>query len=138
MSKKFEANPELIVELDRSVQVLAEARNEELEKVVLAESWETMISNTPTDISARYWLSQFMAPLTRKELQSIVDGFLINMINEEQAKKMVRFLMVRFPQYYSQDVQQGMQPGPDGLAGKQQPALEMKKPVEVKATACDC
>lgn len=120
MNKKFEANPELIMELDRSVQVLAEARNEELDKVVLAETWEQMISNTPSDISARYWLGQFLEPLSRKELKSIIDGFLLNMINEEQAKKMVRFLMIRFPQYYSKDVGQGMPGGMDqpGLASK--------------------
>jgi phosphoglycolate phosphatase-like HAD superfamily hydrolase len=97
---------DLIKDLDQAINVLSSARNEELDKVILADTYEQMITNTPQDISARYWLTQFMDPLSRKELKSIVDGFLINMINEEQAVKLVKFLMVRFPQYYQKDIQQ--------------------------------
>lgn len=68
----------------------------------LASELENLASNTADDISARYWLMNFLEPLNRKELKSIVDGFLIQMLNDEQAKKIVKFLLARFPHYYKE------------------------------------
>lgn len=61
---------------------------------------EDLAPNTAEDISARYWLMTFLEPLNRKELKSIVDGFLVPMLTDEQAKKIVKFLLARFPHYY--------------------------------------
>ena len=46
---------------------------------------------------------QFLEPLNRKELKSVVDGFMVQLLNDEQAKKLVKFLMVRFPHYYKEE-----------------------------------
>jgi hypothetical protein len=85
------------------------AMNEELDKVVLSSKFEEMIEDSPGDLSARYWLMQFLEPLNRKELKSVVDGFLIQLLNEEQAKKLVKFLLVRFPQYNNEEMQRTQQ-----------------------------
>lgn len=81
------------------------AINEEIDKVVLADHYEEMIDDSPGDLSARYWLMQFLEPLNRKELKSVTDGFLIQLLNEDQAKKLVKFLLVRFPHYYKEEIQ---------------------------------
>lgn len=94
----------LIPEISSAIASLNEALVEELDKVVLAGKFEDMIANSPEDISARYWLMQFMEPLNRKELKQFVDGFLVQLLNEEQSKKLVKFLLVRFPNYYNQDL----------------------------------
>ena len=100
------STPKLINEMADAAKELQTAINKELTHVVLANNWEDMVTNTPQDISARYWLMTFLEPLNRKELKSMVDGFLVNMLNDEQAKKLVKFLMIRYPQYYKQDVEQ--------------------------------
>lgn len=100
MSKK------IVEQLTNTIASLNDALSEELDKAVLAGKMEDMVSNAPEDISARYWLMQFMEPLNRKELKQFVDGFLIQLLNEDQAKKLVKFLLVRFPAYYREDLTQ--------------------------------
>lgn len=80
---------------------LSEALVESMDKVVLSENFEQMVNSSPADISSRYWLMQFLEPLNRKELKSVVDGFLIQLLNEEQSKKLVKFLLIRFPSYFT-------------------------------------
>lgn len=101
MSKK-EMNTELVNELIQLMDKAGIALGAELEKMELPldEQEVTASNNTAEDIAARYWLMQFLDPLSRKELKSIIDGFLVQLLNEAQAKKLVRFLMTRFPQYY--------------------------------------
>jgi hypothetical protein len=65
---------------------------------------EKMVDESPGDISSRYWLMQFLEPLSRKELKSVVDGFLVQLLNEDQSKKLVKFLLVRFPNYYKEEL----------------------------------
>jgi hypothetical protein len=55
---------------------------------------------------------QFLEPLNRKELKSVVDGFLVQLLNEEQAKKLVKFLLVRFPNYYKEELHSGSEKQP--------------------------
>ena len=84
-----------VTELSNAIDSCSVALASELEKYELS-------TNTPEDVSARYWLMNFLEPLNKKELKSIVDGFLIPMLNEEQAKKIVKFLLIRFPSYYDE------------------------------------
>lgn len=101
MSKKeSEINSAKVQALVEVMEKAGIELNAELEKVELPEESEVTASNTAEDIAARYWLMQFLEPLSRKELKSIIDGFLVQLLNEAQAKKLVRFLMTRFPQYY--------------------------------------
>ena len=97
-------NRALIHTLNEAIASFNEALNEEVEKVIISGDYKDMVDNSPSDIAARYWLQEFLRPLSRKEIQSIVDGFLIQMLNEDQAKKLVKFLIVRFPTYYAGDV----------------------------------
>ena len=83
--------------------------------------------NTADDISARYWLMNLLEPLTRKELKSIVDGFLVPMLNDEQAKKIVKFLLVRFPHYYKEITE----PAPVAPAVPQNQPQQVEIPKEV-------
>jgi len=94
----------LIKKLNKTIGSLQLALNEELDKIVLSESYNEMIDDSPGDMSARYWLMQFLEPLNRKELKSVVDGFLVQLLNEDQAKKLVKFLLVRFPNYYKEEI----------------------------------
>ena len=94
----------LIMKLNKTIGSLQLALNEELDKIVLSESYNEMIDDSPGDMSARYWLMQFLEPLNRKELKSVVDGFLVQLLNEDQAKKLVKFLLVRFPNYYKEEI----------------------------------
>lgn len=93
-----------ITKLHKAVSSLQQALNDQIEQhFALAENQSNIIDvieSTPADISARYWLMQLLAPLNRADLKSVVDGFLVQMLNEEQAKKLVKFLLVRFPNYY--------------------------------------
>ena len=114
-------NTRLIKMLSNTIASLNTALNKELSKQVLASSYQEMVDSTPADISARYWLIQFLEPLSRKEIKSVVDGFLVQMLNEEQAKKLVKFLMIRFPNYYQQDPNLIQPPKPDAPAVAKQP-----------------
>ena len=95
----------LALQLHNGVVAIQSALNEELDKMVLANNFQEMVDDSPGDLSARYWLMQFLEPLNRKELKSVVDGFLVQLLNEDQAKKLVKFLLVRFPNYYKEEVQ---------------------------------
>lgn len=98
-------NIKLINNLHSSIGSLQTALNEEIDKVVLADhGLEKMVDDSPGDISSRYWLMQFLEPLSRKELKQVVDGFLVQLLNEEQAKKLVKFLLIRFPNYYKEEL----------------------------------
>ena len=84
------------------IKALAQA-SESINIAIANELDDSNLSpNTADDISARYWLMSCLEPLNRKELKSIVDGFLVPMLNDEQAKKIVKFLLVRFPHYYKE------------------------------------
>lgn len=91
-NKKFDT-------LCETVLALQDAIHEKL-SATTADIYES----TPADISSRYWLMQFLEPLSRKELKSIVDGFLIQILDDEQAKKLVKFLLIRFPHYYKEEL----------------------------------
>ena len=95
----------LIQNLHKTISSLQLALNDEIDKVILADSGlEKMVEDSPGDISSRYWLMQFLEPLSRKELKQVVDGFLVQLLNEDQAKKLVKFLLVRFPNYYKEEL----------------------------------
>jgi hypothetical protein len=95
----------LVTNLHTTIASLQLALNEEVDKVILADtSLEKMVEDSPGDISSRYWLMQFLEPLSRKELKQVVDGFLVQLFNEDQAKKLVKFLLVRFPNYYKEEL----------------------------------
>lgn len=98
----------LIKDLHTTIASLQSALNEEVDKVVLgdASGLEKMVDESPGDISSRYWLMQFLEPLSRKEIKSVVDGFLVQLLNEDQSKKLVKFLLVRFPNYYKDELMQ--------------------------------
>lgn len=105
MSEKNEINKELVAELIQLMEKGGVALGSELAKVPVPADFENLegnevLANTAEDIAARYWLMQFLEPLSRKELKSIIDGFLVQLLNKDQAKKLVQFLMTRFPQYY--------------------------------------
>lgn len=91
---------DIVKTLNDAIQELQVALNTELSNRVVANV-EVMVESTPADISSRYWLMQFLEKLNRKELKSVVDGFLVQLLNEEQCKKLVKFLLVRFPGYYT-------------------------------------
>ena len=101
------ATNNVLKKIHSAIEVLQKARNDEIDRIILAESTglEKMVDESPGDISSRYWLMQFLEPLNRKELKSVVDGFLVQLLNEEQSKKLVKFLLVRFPQYYKEELQ---------------------------------
>lgn len=103
---------DLVIKLHTAQASFQYAINEAVEKVVTAESLEKMVDSSPGDISARYWLIQFLEPLSRKELKSLVDGFLVQLLTEDQAKKLVKFLLVRFPHYYTGEPQLEQQEKP--------------------------
>lgn len=96
----------LIAELHDSILSLTENLNDEIDKKISEADFGDEIENTPADMSARYWLMQFLEPLSRKELKSVVDGFLVQLLNDEQSKKLVKFLLVRFPHYYKEELSQ--------------------------------
>jgi len=98
-------NSKLVLKLHKGVVAIQSALEEELDKIVLANNFQEMVEDSPGDLSSRYWLMQFLEPLNRKELKSVVDGFLVQLLNEDQAKKLVKFLLVRFPNYYKEEVQ---------------------------------
>jgi len=95
----------IVKDLHETIGTLQIALNEEIDKMVLEGNIVTAQDEASlgADLSARYWLMQFLEPLNRKELKSVVDGFLVQLLNDEQAKKLVRFLLVRFPNYYKED-----------------------------------
>jgi len=53
-------------------------------------------------LASKYWLQEVLEPLNKKELKAVVDGILIQLVNEEQAKKIIKFAMLRFPNYYKE------------------------------------
>lgn len=89
-----------IKDLSETISSLQEDLNGEIDKTIIVSDSD----NTPADMSARYWLMQFLEPLSRKELKSVVDGFLVQLLNDEQSKKLVKFLMSRFPNYYKKEM----------------------------------
>lgn len=93
----------LIETLHEEIETLAEVLNTEVDRKIATGDYDDMVDSTPADLSARYWLMQFLEPLNRKELKSVVDGFLVQLLNDEQAKKLVKFLLVRFPHYYKDE-----------------------------------
>lgn len=99
------ANNEYIKALQDEIETLTEILNTEIDRKIVQGDYE--IESTPADMSARYWLMQFLEPLSRKELKSVVDGFLVQLLNDEQAKKLVKFLLVRFPGYYNESMADG-------------------------------
>ena len=96
--------------LHEDIETLAEVLNTEIDRTIAKGGYDNLVESTPADMSARYWLMQFLEPLSRKELKSVVDGFLVQLLNDEQAKKLVKFLLVRFPDYYSESMQEGEEP----------------------------
>lgn len=78
-----------------------------LSEIITAEN---MAPNSAEDISARYWLMTMLEPLNRKELKSVVDGFLVQMLSTEQSSKIVKFLLARYPQYYKEELGKDHEP----------------------------
>lgn len=91
----------LVKDLHESILSLSEELNSEITSEVIKGDFG---EDTPADMSARYWLMQFMEPLSRKELKSVVDGFMVQLLNDEQSKKLVKFLLARFPAYYKKEM----------------------------------
>ena len=103
----------LVTNLNKAIASLQQALNDQLTQRLVTADAESgqrisdIIESTPADISARYWLMTLMEPLSRKDVKSVVDGFLVQMLNEEQAKKLVKFLLIRFPDYYKDIIPSG-------------------------------
>lgn len=89
-----------VKDIHEAIISLVEDLNDEISKNVIQSDHD----DTPADMSARYWLMQFLEPLNRKELKSVVDGFLVQLLNDEQSKKLVKFLLSRFPGYYKKEM----------------------------------
>ena len=87
-------------------QTVGELLVKEEGKPTLASA-SKIIDSTAADISARYWLTEFFNVLSRKEMLSIANGFLIQLLSEDQAKKLIQFLILRYPQYYTEDFLRG-------------------------------
>ena len=98
---------EYIKTLHEEIETLAEVLNTEIDRQIARGDFDDDMESTPADMSARYWLMQFLEPLSRKELKSVVDGFLVQLLNDEQAKKLVKFLLVRFTGYYDESMGDG-------------------------------
>ena len=94
--EELDATLKLRLQLHKTVNVVQAALNEEIDKTVLADHFQELIDDSPGDMSARYWLMQFLEPLNRKELKSVVDGFLVQLLNEDQAKKLLSFYYLGF------------------------------------------
>lgn len=58
------------------------------------------VQESATGLSMKYWLMQFLAPLSRKELKSVVDGFMLHHVTDDMAYNLIKFLIKRFPAYY--------------------------------------
>jgi len=91
--------------LANAIESLGRALNEELD-IATAASLKDMEAATPAELSARYWLMASIEPLNRKQLQQIVMGFMVPLLNDDQCRKLVKFLLIRFPEYYTEDLQQ--------------------------------
>jgi len=106
----------IVKDLHDTMLVLSENLNDEITKHVIKGDFDDGVENTPADMSARYWLMQFLEPLSRKELKSVVDGFMVQLLNDEQAKKLVKFLLARFPSYYKEEIGENEEaPGSDEI-----------------------
>jgi outer membrane biosynthesis protein TonB len=108
--------------LTNTIASLNEALVEEIDKNIITGGYADLIENTPSDIAARYWLMQLLEPLNKKELKSVVDGFLVQNLNEDQASKLIKFLLLRFPQYYAEDTTKPLDVSSEG-----QPALVLQE-----------
>jgi hypothetical protein len=112
--KDFKATSDRVKLFAEASETIVSAMTEELTKLQLgkgllknkaiAQDIESMVDSTPADISARYWLMQFLEPLSRKELKAFIDGFLVQLLTAEQAKKLVKFLLVRYPTYFTEQL----------------------------------
>lgn len=122
----------LVKDINEAISSLSDVLNEEVTKVVVASSMSDLVESTPADISARYWLMQFLEPLNRKELKSVVDGFLVQLLHEDQAKKLVRFLLARFPQYYEAELL-----NPELAAEQEKQLKKLEKMVEEESKDLD-
>jgi hypothetical protein len=115
-------NDAMIQKLGMAIASMNEALKSELDKKAFATSYQELIESTPADISARYWLQQVLDPLSRAELKSIVNGFLVQLLNDEQAKMLVKFIIARYPQYFTKSPESQPEPQP-------KPAIEV--PIDV-------
>lgn len=88
-----------------AIESMGKALSEELD-IATAASLKELEEQTPAELSARYWLMNFLEPLNRKQLQQIVSGFMIPLLNDDQCRKLVKFLLIRFPEYYTEELQQ--------------------------------
>jgi len=114
--------------LHEEIETLHEVLNTEIDRKIATGDYDSLES-TPADMSARYWLMQFLEPLSRKELKSVVDGFLVQLLNDEQAKKLVKFLLVRFPGYYNEGTAEGEGEG-DECPGKDDGSIDVSKAIK--------
>ena len=107
---------DLLQDLHRTIETCQHALNEVVEERIVQANLADMVESTPADISARYWLMQFLSPLSKNELKSIVDGFLVQMMNDDQCRKLVKFLLVRYPDYYKEEIERASEePAEDPL-----------------------
>jgi len=117
----------LIKNLNEAVSSLQSALNEEIDKKILTGDYDMMVDESPGDLSARYWLTQFLDPLNHKELKSVVYSFMVQLLNEEQSKMLVKFLLVRFPSYYKETAEEASCPEPE--PEYTEPSLEESVPL---------
>jgi len=126
----------LVTNLNKAIASLQQALNDQLTQRLVTADAESgqrisdIIESTPADISARYWLMTLMEPLSRKDVKSVVDGFLVQMLNEEQAKKLVKFLLIRFPDYYKDIIPSGQLAQEPATAPAPAPAEPATAPAE--------
>lgn len=106
-NQKLETD-KVVKELSDTIAVLHKG----LCQALASSKYEQIIESTPMDISGRYWLMEMLNPLSRKELQSIVDGFLVQLLNADQCRMLVKFLLARFPKYYQDGALEGVETTP--------------------------
>jgi len=125
----------VVATLTEAISTFNAALVEELDGQVIA-GYSELIDNTPADIAARYWLMQLLEPLNRKELKSVVDGFLVQLLNQDQSTKLIKFLLIRFPAYFAEDATKplAVDDGMGELVSKPEakPAKTEEKPAEKK------
>jgi hypothetical protein len=104
MQKAAKADFEQLHTMTRAMMDLEEVVSQRVSAAFADADVSELMEKSPQDFAARYWLMQFCEPLSRKELAAVVNGFMIQLLSEDQSKALAKFLLIRFPAYYRGDI----------------------------------
>jgi len=104
MKKHSKSKFEQVHAMTRAMMDMEQMVAQEVNAVYADADYNELMEKSPQDFAARYWLMQFCEPLSRKELAAVVNGFMIQLLSEEQSKALAKFLLIRFPAYYRGDI----------------------------------